>query len=147
MGKGKRRQGHGFAGGLVRTAEDNLTYLTGKRKGHHAGSSGKGFRRKGNPKDRDGQTMTRCVCNRQKHFAARCPQKGSGKGSSPKGHNGVNPMGFAVFEGGEGDSNETVAQFDGLIFDDGDLPSGNNDKSAPWSTSEFTLGFVVSQEE
>ena len=66
------------------TADDALAYLKGKGKGHRSGTSGKGFGRKGNPKDREGVTMKCRVCNSEEHFAARCP-KGSGKGPSSKG--------------------------------------------------------------
>ncbi len=42
---------------------------------------------------------------------------------------------------------ETLAKLGGLLFDDGDFPSGNNDDSTPRSASEFILGFVAFPEE
>ena len=56
-------------------------------------------------------------------------------------------MGFAVFAGGEGDFTEASAQLGGLIFDDGNLPSDNNDDSAPWTAEDFTLGVFMAQGE
>ncbi len=68
------------------TADDTLAYLKGRGKGHSTGLSGKGFGRKGKPKDSDGNVMKFGIFNSEEHFAAHCPQKGSGKGSSSKSH-------------------------------------------------------------
>ena len=76
-----RGKGSGKGHSIMFSEEDVYTFLSGKGKGHRSGSSGKGFGRKGNPKDRDGNVMTCRVCGSEDHFAARCP-KGSGKGSS-----------------------------------------------------------------
>ena len=59
-GKGKGRQ-HG-ARGFMWTHDDTLTYLKGKGKGHRSHTSGKGFGRRGNPKDRDGNVMKCRIC-------------------------------------------------------------------------------------
>ncbi len=114
-GKGKHRKGHGRTGGFMWTADDTLAYLKGRGKGHRAGSSGKGLDRTGNPKDRDGNVTKCCICNNEEHFAARCPQKASGKGSSVKGYEGGNPMGSAVFAGGEGDFTEISTGLGGAL--------------------------------
>ena len=137
------------------TADDTLAYLKGKGKGHRAGSSGKGFGRKGNPKDREGNTMKCRLCNSEDHFAARCP-KGGGKGSSSKGQGkggkGGSPMGFfdqqweqwAVFAGGH---TEAPAEPGGLILDDGNPTSHAHDDSMPWTNEDFALGFMAQGEE
>ena len=48
-------------------------------------SSGKGFGRKGNPKGKDGQTLTCLGCGSTEHFIKNCPNKGHGKGSGGGG--------------------------------------------------------------
>ncbi len=83
-GKGKHHEGLGHTGRFMWTADDTLAYLKGRGKGHRPGSSGKGFGRRGNPKDRDGNVMRCSICNSEEHFAARCPQKDSDKGFSSK---------------------------------------------------------------
>jgi hypothetical protein len=87
----KGGQGKGF--GFYWTRDDTLTYLKGKGKGNRAYTSGKGFGRRTNPKDRQ-SNATRCrVCNSEEHFAARCPQyKGQGKGKPSSSSNlGISP--------------------------------------------------------
>ena len=68
--KGRSQGGFGFGGlrrrSYVVTQDDIRAY----------------FGIRGNPKGRDGTTMTCRICNSEEHFAARCPQgKGGGKGS------------------------------------------------------------------
>ena len=79
-GKGKGK-GHGKS--FLWTWEDTLTYLKGKGKASRSHTSGKGFGRRKNPKDRQGNIMKCRICNSEEHFAAKCPSKGGGKGSSP----------------------------------------------------------------
>ena len=79
-GKGKGR--NNVTRGFMWTHDDTLAYLKGKGKGNRAHTSGKGFGRRKNPKDRDGNIMKCRICGSDEHFAARCHQKGSGKGSS-----------------------------------------------------------------
>ena len=63
------------------TADDVQAFLSGKGKGNRKGS-GKGFGRRKNPKDRNGQIMTCRICGSDEHFQANCPQKGAGRGNS-----------------------------------------------------------------
>ena len=82
-GKGKSK---GKSRGFMWTRDDALTYLQGKGKGKHSGSSGKGFGRRSNPKDRAGVTLKCRICDSEEHFAAKCPQgKGASKGSGKSG--------------------------------------------------------------
>ena len=82
-GKGKSK---GKTRGFMWTHDDALTYLKGQGKGNRSGSSGKGFGRRKNPKDRAGNVMKCRVCDSDEHFAAKCPQgKGSGKGAGKSG--------------------------------------------------------------
>ena len=86
-GKGFRSsKGFGKGKGIFLSAEQEreaaLTYLKGKGKGKRKGSSGKGTGRRKNPMGRDGQIMRCRVCGSDEHFAARCPQAGSGGSSS-----------------------------------------------------------------
>ena len=66
------------------TQDDTLAYLKGKGKGKRAHTSGKGFGRRGNPRDRNGDIMKCHNCSSEEHLAARCPQKGSGKAPGEK---------------------------------------------------------------
>ena len=80
---GQRGKGSGFF--LAEPTEDEVSAFVahkGRGKGKSKGS-GKGFGRKGNPKDRNGNVMKCRICNSEEHFAARCPQKGGGKGPPP----------------------------------------------------------------
>ena len=76
--------------GFMWTHDDALAYLKGRGKDGRVSSSGKGFGRRKNPKDRAGNIMKRRVCDSEEYFAAKCP-KGTcrGKGAS----------GFASFTG------------------------------------------------
>jgi len=59
-----------------------MTYLSEKGKGMgKKGSSGKGFGRRQNPLDKDGNVMRCRLCNSTEHFAAKCP-KGSSSSTS-----------------------------------------------------------------
>ena len=80
--KGKGKGGRGF----FLTQDDVHAYLQHKGKGHRKGSSGKGFGRKGNPKDRNGNTMKCHECNSEDHLVSRCPNKGAGKGGGIGGN-------------------------------------------------------------
>ena len=76
-GRGKTR-GHVFL-----TQTDMLTYFKGRGKGHRHGSSGQGFGRKENPKDRNGNVMKCHNCGSTTHLIRNCDQpKGAGKGST-----------------------------------------------------------------
>ena len=75
-GKGKGRMG--ARGSFMYTADDVAAFLTGKGKGNRGHTSGKGFGRRKNPKDRSGQTMTCHGCGSDEHLIANCPQKGKG---------------------------------------------------------------------
>ena len=77
--KGKRSPGQAF----MYTQDEVNAFLSGKGKGGRSHSSGKGFGRKKNPKDRNGQLMTCHNCGSDEHLVARCPQKGQGKGVPP----------------------------------------------------------------
>jgi hypothetical protein len=66
-----------------------LQYLKGRGKGHRAGASGKGFGRKGNPKDRTGNTVKCRICNSEEGVAVRCRHKDG------------NPLSFAGLAGGK----------------------------------------------
>ena len=59
-----------------------MAFLQSKGKGHSKNTTGKGFGRKGNPKDRNGEVMKCRICQSTEHLMARCPKKGEGKGSS-----------------------------------------------------------------
>ena len=97
-GKGKIK-GKGKSRGFMWTKDDSLTYLKGHGKGKHSGSSGKGFGRRSNPKDRAGNTLKCRICDSEEHFAAKCPQgKGTGKGAGKPS--------FPVFIGGVTQSDE-----------------------------------------
>ena len=56
--------------GFMWTHEDSLTYLKGKGRGLN--SSGKGFGRKKNPRDKSGAIMKCHNCGSEEHLAARC---------------------------------------------------------------------------
>ena len=75
-GKGK---GKGKSRGFMWTHDDTLAYLKGQGKGGKSGSSGKGFGRRKNPKDRAGNTTKCRVCDSEEQFAANFP-KGRSKG-------------------------------------------------------------------
>ena len=82
----KKGKGKGKSRGFMWTRDDALTYLQGKGKGKHSGSSGKGFGRRSNPKDRAGVTLKCRICDSEEHFATKCPQgKGASKGSGKSG--------------------------------------------------------------
>jgi len=53
-----------------------VSFLSGKGKGDRSHSSGKGFGRRKNPKDRNGQIMKCHECQSDEHLVARCPHKG-----------------------------------------------------------------------
>ena len=80
-GKGKGRSKKGSRNYMF-TKDDVQTFLAGKGKGGRSHSSGKGFGRKQNPRDKSGNIMRCRICNSEEHFAAQCPQAGSAKGSS-----------------------------------------------------------------
>ena len=89
-GKGRRRfnphrgKGSGTRSNIFLTQTDMLTYLKGKGKGTRHGSSGQGFGRNGNPKDKDGVTMKCHTCGSEDHLMNRCTHaKGHGKGGGP----------------------------------------------------------------
>jgi len=89
-GKGRGRKGKGkgsksSTGGFMWTRDDTLAYLKGKGKSNRAHTSGKGFGRRRNPKDKHGNVMKCRICNSEEHFAAKCPNKGGGKGAGPSG--------------------------------------------------------------
>ena len=67
-------------------------------------STGKGFGRKGNPKDRNGEIMKCRICNSTEHLMARCPRKGEGKGASSSS----TPPGFAAYADAEGEDEHTA---------------------------------------
>ena len=79
-GKGKGKSG---SGSFMFTQDDVVAFLTGKGKGGKSHTSGKGFGRTGNPKDRNGDTMTCHGCGSDQHLIGKCPQKGKGKGGPP----------------------------------------------------------------
>ena len=100
----KRRKGKGEGrskakrGGFTWTQGDALAYLKGKGKGHRLRSTGKGFGRRKNPRDRNGNLMKCHNCGSEDRLVARCPQKGRGKGGKTKG------IDFTAFASpGEGD--------------------------------------------
>ena len=114
-----RRKGKGKGGGrpFFWTQDDTLAYLNGKGKGKRSHSSGKGFGRRKNPKDRDGNIMKCRICNSEEHFAARCPQKGKGKGGSSS--SGPSFLGLTVSA-----SSETA-------------PACAGHEAPPWSADDF----------
>ncbi len=66
------------------TVDEALAYVKGRGKVGRSSSSGKGFGRRKNPKDRVGNIAKRKVCDIEKHFAAKRPKgKGKGKGREP----------------------------------------------------------------
>ena len=129
------------------THEDTLAYLKGKGKGNRSHSSGKGFGRRKNPRDRNGSLMKCHNCGSEEHLVARCPQKGSGKGGKSRG------IDFTAFASpGEGDpadalgdrvfAEPTLAPWGDFAFHYGEAPSydsfmvnGADDRSGlgPWS--------------
>jgi len=70
-GSGKSKGGKGKGFGFYWTHDDTLAYLKGKGKGNRAHTSGKGFGRRTNPKDREGNTMKCRVCNSEEHFCSK----------------------------------------------------------------------------
>ena len=72
--------------------EPVMTFLQSKGKGSR--TTGKGFGRKGNPRDKNGEVMKCRICASTEHLMARCPKKGEGKGSSSS--SGATP-GFAGY--------------------------------------------------
>ena len=54
-----------------------LAFLASKGKGGRKGS-GKGFGRRGNPKDKNGNVMTCRICGSTEHFQAKCPNRVTG---------------------------------------------------------------------
>ena len=115
-GKGKGKGKGRSHGGFMWTQDDTLAYLKGKGKGKRSHTSGKGFGRRGNPRDRNGEVMKCHNCGSEEHLAARCPQKGSGKGSRGKGKDrGIDFTGLAVLgEGGHADPQESTGRVFGL---------------------------------
>ena len=74
-------------------SESVMAFLQSKGKGSGKSTTGKGFGRKGNPRDRNGEIMKCRICNSTEHLMARCPRKGEGKGSSSSSA----PPGFAAY--------------------------------------------------
>ena len=92
-GKGKFRKGGKKSGGrgakrgfAFLTQENVLAYLKGTGKSKHAKTSGQGFGRKGNPKDRNGVTMKCHECGSTDHLRRECPVAGGNSGSAPTFH-------------------------------------------------------------
>ena len=75
-GFSRQKRGKGFW-----FSEPVLTFLSSKGKGDRKGSTGKGFGRQGNPRDRNGEIMKCRICDSTDHLMARCPNKG-GKGGT-----------------------------------------------------------------
>ena len=65
--------------GFFWTQDDVYAYLKGKGKGHRSHSSGKGFGRKKNPKDRNGNILKCHGCGSEDHLVNSCPQKGKAR--------------------------------------------------------------------
>ncbi len=96
------------------TQDDTLAYLRGEGKGKRAHTSGKGFGRRGNPRDRNGEVMKCHNCGSEEHLAARCSQKGCGKGSKGKDR-GIDFTGLAIQgEGGRAETPEGTGRVFGL---------------------------------
>ena len=76
-GKGKTK---GSSNSFMWSQEEVATFLSGKGKGNRSHSSGKGFGRRKNPKDRNGEIMKCHECNSDEHLVSQCPLKGKGKG-------------------------------------------------------------------
>ncbi len=113
-GKGKGKGKGKSHGRFMWTHDDTLAYLKGKGKGKRAHTSGKGFGRRGNPRDRNGEIMKCHNCGSEEHLAARCPQKGVGKGSKGKDR-GIDFTGFAIQgEGGHAETPEDAGRTFGL---------------------------------
>ena len=76
------------------TGDDVEFFLKGKGKGHRKHTTGKGFGRRKNPKDKDGNVMLCRKCGSDEHFEKNCPNNtggapapnlltmGAGRGSS-----------------------------------------------------------------
>ena len=113
-GKGKGKGKGKSHGGFMWTHDDTLAYLKGKGKGKRAHTSGKGFGRRGNPRDRNGEIMKCHNCGSEEHLAARCPQKGGGKGSKGKDRS-IDFTGLAIQgEGGHAETPEGTGRIFGL---------------------------------
>ena len=69
-GKGKRSSGQAFMWSQEDMVHPIMSFLSGKGKGNRSHSSGKGFGRKKNPKDRNGQIMPCHNCNSDEHLVA-----------------------------------------------------------------------------
>ena len=63
--------------------EEQYALLKGKGKGQRTHSTGKGFGRRGNPKDKNGNVMKCHKCGSTEHLQRNCPNNMGGGGSSP----------------------------------------------------------------
>ena len=79
-GKGRGKGKKGPSTSFMWSQEDVASFLSGKGKGNRSHSSGKGFGRRKNPKDRNGEIMKCHECNSEDHLVSQCPLKGKGKG-------------------------------------------------------------------
>ena len=106
------------------THDGTIAYLGSKGKGKGRSSTGKGLGRRKNPRGRDGTIVTCRVCGSDDHFQARCPQKGSGQGSS-SGPGGP-PTFHTTVEGHQSESSGTWANaaWHGLV-------AGNEEPEGP----------------
>ena len=127
LGKGRRRKGQGkgrkgFGKSFMWTQEEVQTFLSGKGKHGRSHTRGKGFGRKGNPKDRNGHTMACHGCGSTEHLIARCPAKGKGKGNGPPSPFAAVVTGVESAPSGESRETEPTAvappwDFSDLVFE------------------------------
>ena len=75
-GKSKGKKGSGSGNSFMWSQEEVAAFLSGKGKGDRSHSSGKGFGRRKNPKDRNGEIMRCHECNSDEHLVSICPHQG-----------------------------------------------------------------------
>ena len=111
---------------------DVQAFLVAKGKGRGNNTSGKGFGRRKNPRDRSGNVMTCRNCGSDEHFAAKCP-KGGGKGKSFAGW--VESSGDLRVEG----QWWPPAAGQSMHYAVHEVPARNAGSYNPWQSSELVL--------
>ena len=111
-------------------------FLQSKGKGGKKPTTGKGFGRKGNPRDRNGEIMKCRICQSTEHLMARCPKKGEGKGGSSSS---AAPPGFAAYAEAEAQDERTafLARDPATGTGDGD---GRSDPTAGTGDGDSRMG-------
>ena len=129
-GKGRSK---GKGRGFFFTEDEVQVYLKGKGKGNRAHTSGKGFGRKKNPRDRNGDIMKCSICGSDEHFRANCPQgKGGGKSSGA----GAGPS-FAGLAMPPGNLRQSASGSGSRVAEAASSRSHQRAASPPWEDDIF----------